>query len=107
MSKCFGDFSGFGKQKSKRVFATEKTVTETKVDPETALGMDCDEQNRAAWDFDFKSPEQYVKGKLKMLRKEMYIQPTDAEVAHLNELKTMGDIDRAVHSIIERHWSDD
>ena len=57
------------------------------------------------WEHDFESPELYVDFKLKMLRKEMYIEPTEPEVAHLKELKTMGDIDRAVHSSIDRHWS--
>lgn len=58
------------------------------------------------WDSEFKTPEQYVDFKLEMLRNEMYIEPTDKEVAHLRELKTMGDIDRAVHSIIERYWDE-
>ena len=62
---------------------------------------------RKSWDSNFKTIDQYVDFKLEMLRNEMYIEPTDKEVAHLRELKTMGDIDRAVHSIIERYWDDD
>lgn len=56
------------------------------------------------WDVDFKTPEQYTNFKLDMLRKEMYINPTEDEIKHLRTLKTCGDIDRAVHSIIDRHW---
>lgn len=57
-------------------------------------------------DSNFKTTERYVNFKLEMLRNEMHIEPTDKEVAHLRELKTMGDIDRAVHSIIERYWDE-
>lgn len=53
----------------------------------------------------FKSPEQYVKVKLRMLRNDMYIQPTEEEIARLHELKTETAIDAAVRSIIDRHWS--
>lgn len=54
---------------------------------------------------EFITPKQYADFKLVMLRKEMYIDPTEDEIAHLYELKTEGDIDRAVHTIIERAWS--
>jgi hypothetical protein len=54
----------------------------------------------------FKTPEQYVREKLKMLRGEMLIEPTADELNHLVELQTEGDIDRAVHSIIARHWNE-
>ena len=52
----------------------------------------------------FVTPEQYVDAKLVMLEGEMYIHPTFEEIAHLRSLKTEGDIDRAVASIIHRHW---
>lgn len=54
---------------------------------------------------DFENPKQYIKQKLKILRDDMCIQPTWQELDHLNTLKTEGDIDRAIHSIIEKHWS--
>ena len=57
-----------------------------------------------SWAEDFRTPVQYVDRKLKMLRKHMRIEPTEEEVLHLKTLKTQGDIDRAVHSIIDRHW---
>ena len=53
---------------------------------------------------EYLNPRQYVKEKLKILRRDMYIDPTKAEVDHLYSLKTQGDIDRAVHTIIERAW---
>lgn len=62
------------------------------------------EQAKNAWDIEFKTPRQYVDAKLKMLRNDMYIQPTPKEVFHLRELKTEGEINRAVASIIDRHW---
>jgi hypothetical protein len=54
---------------------------------------------------EFVTPEQYIEFKLLMLRKEMYIEPTEDEIKHLYELKTEGDIDRAVHGIIYRAWN--
>lgn len=53
---------------------------------------------------DFVTPKQYVKEKLKILRDDMCIYPTYEEIKHLRSLKTEGDIDRAVHTIIENHW---
>lgn len=54
---------------------------------------------------DFRNPKQYLREKLKILRDDMRIKPTWQELDHLNTLKTEGDIDRAIHSIIERAWS--
>ena len=56
------------------------------------------------WYEEFRNPEQYIRFKLRMLRTDMKIKPTKSEIAHLKELKTRGDIDRAVHAIIERAW---
>lgn len=53
----------------------------------------------------FKTPEQYVKAKLKILDRDFYIKPTEEEIAHLNTLKTQIAIDNAVLSIINHHWS--
>jgi hypothetical protein len=52
----------------------------------------------------FRTPKQYAREKLKMLRTDMEIKPTKEKVAHLYSLKTRGDIDRAVHDIIKRAW---
>lgn len=60
---------------------------------------------KSCWDQEFKNPKQYVDLKLKMLRRDMCIEPTPEEIGHLYSLKTRGDIDRAVHSVIDRHWS--
>ncbi len=62
---------------------------------------------REGWADDFKNPKQYVAVKLRMLRRDMYIEPTEDEVYHLKKLKTQQAIDSAVHSIIDRHWSKD
>ena len=56
------------------------------------------------WAEEFRNPKQYVDHKLKMLRNHMMIDPTEYEILHLRSLKTEGDIDRAVASIIDRHW---
>ena len=66
---------------------------------------DSERQIKVKWLVEFKNPRQYVKEKLKMLRNEMYIRPTVEEIDHLYSLKTEGDIDRAVKTIIDRHWS--
>jgi hypothetical protein len=55
---------------------------------------------------EFVSADRYVDAKLKMLKCEMLIEPTDEEIAHLYELKTETAIDNAVHSIIARHWDE-
>jgi len=52
----------------------------------------------------FKTPEQYLKAKLKILRRDFCIEPTEEEVAHLNTLTTQVTIDNAILSIIARHW---
>lgn len=97
MGKAHGKL---GKQKSRRSFAVE---TDDYIDPY----MESLRQSQEAYDPSFVSPEQYIKAKLKMLRKEMYIEPTGKEVAHLQSLKTRQAIDNAVHSIIDRHWGDE
>lgn len=55
----------------------------------------------------FKSPKQYVKEKLRMLRYDMYIYPTLEEVEHLYSLKTDVAIDNAVKALIGRHWAEE
>lgn len=67
--------------------------------------MRIQETDHVAWAPEFNNPEQYIQVKLKMLRRDMYIRPTAEEIMHLHTLKTRGDIDRAVASIVDRHWS--
>lgn len=69
------------------------------------FGYDCERQLKVKWLVEFQNPKQYVDDKLEMLRNEMYIYPSPEEIAHLRTLKTEGDIDRAVKSIINRAWS--
>lgn len=83
-----------GNIKSRRVFASEKTDNE--IEKRRQL-----QQNYVD---DFVNPKQYIKAKLKMLRNEMFIKPTEEEVEHLYSLETSVAIDNAVHSIIDRHW---
>lgn len=52
----------------------------------------------------FTTPEKYAKAKLKILRRDFYIEPTEAELEHLKTLKTQISIDNAILSIINRHW---
>lgn len=54
----------------------------------------------------FKTPEQYLKAKLKILtdHRSFGIQPTEEELAHLSTLKTQVQIDNAILSIIDRRW---
>ena len=83
-----------GNIRSRRVFASEKESREA----------EHRRQLQQAYFEEFINPEQYVKAKLKMLKNEMYIKPTEEEIAHLYSLKTDVAIDNAVHSIIDRHW---
>lgn len=64
------------------------------------------QNEKLAWMPLFENPKQYADRKIDMLRHHMYINPTEAEIEHLYELKTKTDIDNAVHSIIDRHWKD-
>jgi hypothetical protein len=52
----------------------------------------------------FKTPEQYIKAKLKILKRDFCITATEEEIAHLNTLTTQTKIDNAVLSIINRRW---
>ena len=48
----------------------------------------------------FLTPEQYIKAKLKILHRDFYIDPTEAEIKHLYELKTQTAIDNAILTLI-------
>ena len=62
-------------------------------------------QKNKPWYEEFVTPEQYIEFKLTMLRKDMFIEPTDKEIARLREKKTETGINNVVKSIIARHWS--
>lgn len=81
----------YGSSKSKAAFAKETTEERTKHDD--------------IWYGDTTSIKNYIRSKLKMLRNEMLINPTEEEIEHLKALTNTVAIDNAVHSIIERHWS--
>ena len=53
----------------------------------------------------FKTPEKYIKQKLKILRRDFCIEPTEEEIAHLNTLTTQVTIDNAILTIINNHWN--
>jgi hypothetical protein len=94
----FKSFNRNGHNKSKAYFAKE---TRTKPS-EYEIAQRRQYTKNAIQEY--VNPTQYVEFKLKMLREEMYINPTEEEVAHLMELKSELAIDRAVHTIIDRHW---
>ena len=52
----------------------------------------------------FENPNQFIEAKLKMLRYQFRIRPTDKEINHLYELKTEGDINAAIKTILNNHW---
>ena len=91
MSRCFGNVNDY-----------ESAVDEDLDNPTEEYNR----QLKDKWSDEFKSPEQYVRHKLKMLRNEMFIWPSVEEVQHLKSLKTRVSIDNAVHSIIDRYWGD-
>ena len=53
----------------------------------------------------FKTPEKYVKDKLRILKRDFYIEATEEEIAHLKTLTTQTAIDNAILTIINRHWA--
>lgn len=84
-------YGGVGSKASKRCFATEKVNKRMKHDD--------------IWYGDVSNIDNYIKSKLKMLCKDMYIKPTQQEIDNLYSLNNTVAIDNAVHSIIDRHWS--
>lgn len=52
----------------------------------------------------FTTPKKYIEQKLKILRRDFCIQPTEEEITHLNTLTTQITIDNAILSIIAHHW---
>ena len=50
------------------------------------------------------TPEKYLEAKLKILRRDFYIEPTVDEIIHLKKLTTQIQIDNAILSIINRRW---
>ena len=53
----------------------------------------------------FRTPKKYIEQKLKILRRDFRIEPTETELEHLNTLTTQITIDNAILSIISHHWS--
>jgi hypothetical protein len=45
-----------------------------------------------------------VQAKLKILRRDFYIDPTEEEIEHLKTLTTQISIDNAILGIINRRW---
>jgi chromatin segregation and condensation protein Rec8/ScpA/Scc1 (kleisin family) len=47
-----------------------------------------------------------IEEKIKMLRKDFLIEPTEEEIAHLKELKTEQQVETYVRIIINTHWEE-
>ena len=87
--------NGYNKSvKPRRAFANE---TNNRVDPQ--------KDERVSWRSKFTSPEKYIKEKLRMLRQDMYIEPTEEEIARLRSKTTEVEIDIVVRGIVARAWS--
>ena len=52
----------------------------------------------------FKTPEKYLKVKLKILKRDFCITPTLDEICHLQKLTTQIQIDNAILAIINNRW---
>jgi hypothetical protein len=64
-----------------------------------------EKEERLRWYPRFETVKQYREAKLRILRVDMYIEPTLEELNHLSTLKTEGDIDRWTRGVIERYWN--
>lgn len=53
----------------------------------------------------FRTPKKYVEAKVRILKRDFCIRPTEEEIEHLYTLKTQTAIDNAVLSIINHHWN--
>ena len=69
-----------------------------------SVSSDADEAYKIRHAPQFKSAEQYIQAKLKMLVKDFRIKPTETEIKHLHELSTESEINRAIRQIIVNHW---
>ena len=76
---------------------------ETEIKP-LAIHADPDQVYKLSHAPQFKNAEQYIQAKLRMLVKDFRIRPTETELAHLYELATESEINRAVRQIINDHW---
>lgn len=100
MSRCFGEY---GKSvKPRRAFASE-TGGKAQGWYERHLAKQKDE--RETWKGKFSTPEKYIEAKLKILRRDMLIEPTEEELIQLRSKKTEVGIDSCVKAIIARAWS--
>ena len=92
----------YARQSSRRAFAKEEIEqnVDEKDENNYEYREDCPEMM-------FVNAEDYIQRKLRMLREDMWIEPTEEELEHLHSLNTRGAIDSAVHSIIDRHWDDE
>ena len=53
----------------------------------------------------FRTPRQYAKAKIEILKNDFYVNPTKEEEAHVYTLQTRIAIDNACQSIMDRHWN--
>jgi hypothetical protein len=53
----------------------------------------------------FHTAKKYVDAKVRILKRDFCIRPTEEEIEHLYTLKTQTAIDNAVLSIINHHWN--
>ena len=84
--------NGYNKSvKPRRSFATETPYSQA--------------DERVSWRKKFENPEKYIKEKLRMLRQDMYIEPTEEEIDRLKSKKTESEIDNVVRGIVARAWS--
>ena len=56
------------------------------------------------WDPGDVTPEEYVKFKVKILKRDMCVTPTSEEMKKLYSLTDRSDIDRAVRAILDSRW---
>lgn len=56
------------------------------------------------WDTNFTTVDRYVNYKLKILRNDMYINPTWEEISHMRDCQTRGAVDAAFRSLITKYW---
>ena len=52
----------------------------------------------------FTTAPKYIEQKLRILKRDFCIKPTEAELEHINTLTTQTQIDNAILTIIAHHW---
>jgi hypothetical protein len=53
---------------------------------------------------EFTTPEEFIDARVEILREHLKIELTEADIAHLREYRTEGEINAAIKGILNKYW---